>query len=124
MDENKIAVNRFQKLEVWRRAHELVLSVYAFSETLPETERYGLAPDLRRSAVSVPANIVVGFRRYDLCDRRRCYDRAQSALEELRYYFMLCRDLGFLTDYGRIEGQSERLARLIGGLKLPLSMET
>ena len=116
MDENTIVVNRFQQLEVWRRAHELVLSVYTFSAGLPETERFGLASELRRSALCVPSNIVAGSRLSDRRHRRCCYDKAQAALEELTYSFMLCRDLGFLADYGSIEGQSDRVHQLIGGL--------
>ena len=116
MEEKTIVVNRFQQLEVWRRAHELVLSVYAFSAVLPETERCGLVSELRRSALCVPRNIVAGSQFCDRCNSRRCYDNAQTALEELRYYFMLCRDLGFLADYGNIEGQSDRVYQLIGGL--------
>jgi len=57
------AARTFQDLLVWRKAHELVLAVYAFTAGFPKQETYGLSPQLRRAAVSIPANIAEGFRR-------------------------------------------------------------
>ena len=48
---------------MWRKAHQLVLAVYSFTKTFPKEETYGLALQMRRAAVSVPANIAEGFRR-------------------------------------------------------------
>jgi len=47
----------FQDLVVWQKAHQFVLSVYRYSESFPKNEIYGLTSQLRRSAVSIPANI-------------------------------------------------------------------
>ena len=47
----------FQDLVVWQKAHQFVLSVYLYSESFPKSELYGLTSQLRRSAVSIPANI-------------------------------------------------------------------
>ena len=51
----------FRDLVVWQKAHELVLAVYRFTESFPEREKYGLAHQMRRAAVSLPANIAEGF---------------------------------------------------------------
>jgi four helix bundle protein len=48
---------------VWRKAHQLVLAVYSFTAAFPKEETYGLALQMRRAAVSIPANIAEGFRR-------------------------------------------------------------
>ena len=53
----------FRDLLVWRKAHEFVLGVYRFTATFPKTETYGLALQMRRAAVSIPANIAEGFAR-------------------------------------------------------------
>lgn len=50
----------FRDLIVWQKAHQLVLEVYRFSSSFPKSETYGLSSQLRRAAVSVPANIAEG----------------------------------------------------------------
>jgi four helix bundle protein len=78
---------------VWRKAHELVLAVYSFTATFPKEETYGLAPQMRRAAVSVPANIAEGFRRRGKADKARYMNMAEASLEESRYD--LAQDLGY-----------------------------
>ena len=67
----KTPARTFQDLVVWRKAHELVLAVYSFTGVFPKQETYGLALQMRRAAVSVPANIVEGFRRRGKADKAR-----------------------------------------------------
>lgn len=85
----------FQDLVVWRKAHEFVLAVYAFTATFPKQETFGLALQMRRAAVSVPANIVEGFRRRGPADKARFMNVAEGSLEECRYYLILAHDLGY-----------------------------
>ncbi len=54
----------FQQLDAWKEAHKLVLLTYAITKGFPSDERFGLISQMRRSAVSVPANIAEGFKRY------------------------------------------------------------
>ena len=66
----------FQDLLVWQRAHGFVLEVYAFTAMLPKQETYGLALQMRRAAVSIPANIAEGFRRRGKADKARFLNMA------------------------------------------------
>jgi four helix bundle protein len=84
----------FQDVEVWRKAHAWVLKIYAFSARFPFDERFGLTSQLRRAAVSVPANFAEGFKKLGLADKVRFYNIAQGSLEECRYYLILAKDLG------------------------------
>ena len=77
----------FQRAEVWRKAHAFVLEAYRMTGCFPREEAYGLTSQLRRAAVSVPANIAEGYRRRTVADRLRFYNIAQGSLEECRYYF-------------------------------------
>ncbi len=85
----------FRDLQVWRRAHEFVLAVYAFTPCLPKYETYGLSQQMRRAAVSIPANIAEGFRKRGKADKARFMNIAEGSLEECRYYLILVSDLGY-----------------------------
>ena len=104
----------FQDLIVWQKGHEFVLSVYRHSELFPKTELYGLTSQMRRAAVSVPANIAEGFKKKTLADKARYMNIAQGSLEECRYYLILCKDL----DYGNTSDlmrQLEETSKLLEG---------
>jgi four helix bundle protein len=85
----------FTDLLVWQKSHQFVLEVYRASESFPRAELFGLTSQLRRAAVSIPANIAEGFRRSTLPDKLRLYNVAQGSLEECRYYLILTRDLNY-----------------------------
>ena len=85
----------FQDLIVWQKVHQFVLSVYSFTKKFPKEELYSLKSQLKRSAVSVPANIAEGFKKKGKADKIRYMNIAQGSLEESRYYIILANDLGY-----------------------------
>ena len=85
----------FEEVEVWRKAHAWVLTIYKFTEAFPKHELFGLTSQLRRAVVSVPANFAEGFKKRGLADKIRIYNIAQGSLEECRHYLILARDLGY-----------------------------
>ncbi len=85
----------FQDLVVWKKSHQLVLKLYRQTESFPSSELYGLTQQLKRAAVSVPANIAEGFRKRSRADKARYMNIAQGSLEETRYYLILAQDLGY-----------------------------
>jgi four helix bundle protein len=85
----------FRDLLVWQRAHELALAIYRMTADFPKHELFGLTSQLRRAAVSVPANFAEGFKRRGKADKARLYNIAQGSLEECRYYLILAQDLGY-----------------------------
>jgi four helix bundle protein len=86
----------FKDLAVWQKSHAVVLDVYKLTRKLPKEELFGLVSQMRRAAVSVPANIAEGFKRRGKPDKARHMNIAQGSLEELQYYFILCADLSYL----------------------------
>ena len=106
------AARSFRDLLVWRKAHEFVLAVYAFTAGFPRQETYGLALQMRRAAVSVPANIAEGFRRRGKADKARYMNMAEGSLEETRYYLILAQDLGY-GDTPKLASSLEEVSRLL-----------
>lgn len=102
----------FRDLLVWRKAHQFVLAVYAFTTVFPKQEIYGLSIQMRRSAVSIAANIAEGFRKRGKADKARFMNMAEGSIEEMRYYLILSQDLG----YGQTEmlmSSLEEVSRLL-----------
>ena len=85
----------FRELKVWQKAHELVLHMYKYSEQFPRTETYCLTTQLRRAAISVPANIAEGYKKKGKADKLRFFNIAQGSLQEVHYYLILSADLGY-----------------------------
>jgi four helix bundle protein len=102
----------FEDLVVWQKAHQVVLEVYRVTGTFPRQETYGLVSQLRRSAVSVPANVAEGFRRRGRADKLRFLNIAQGSLAESRYYLLLAQELGYAkTD--SVKKDLEEVSRLL-----------
>ncbi len=78
----KKPARKFEDLIVWRKAHHFVLNVYGITKKFPKTELYGLRSQLRRSAISIPANIAEGFKKKGKLDKVRILNIAQGSLEE------------------------------------------
>jgi len=85
----------FADLLVWQRPHQFVLGVYRFSELFLRNALFGLTSQLRRAAVSIPANIAEGFKRRGKLAKGRFLNISQASIEECRYYLILARDLNY-----------------------------
>ncbi|TVP63755.1 MAG: four helix bundle protein [Leptolyngbya sp. LCM1.Bin17] len=106
------AAKCFQDLIVWQKAHQFVLSTYVYSEGFPTNERYGLTSQLRRAAVSIPANIAEGFKRKTKPDKARMLNIAQGSLEECQYYLILAQDLGY-GEVSNLKYQLDQVSKLL-----------
>ena len=88
----------FRKLEVWRRAHELMLTVHPLASELRGGAYLSLKSQIVRSAMSIPANIVEGRAQRTDRDFSRFLGYAIASASELEYHLLAARDLGLLTD--------------------------
>ena len=103
---------KFQDLIVWQKAHQFVLAVYKITSAFPKSEIYGLTSQLRRSAVSIPANIAEGFKKRGRGDKGRFLNIAQGSLEDSRYYLLLTQDLGYY-DCSQVLEKIEEVSKLL-----------
>jgi four helix bundle protein len=102
----------FRDLIVWQRAHQFVLGAYNLSQGFPREEVYGLTSQLRRAAISIPANIAEGFKKKGRQDNARFMNIAHGSLEECRYYLILIADLGY-GDTVQLNQTLEEVSRLL-----------
>lgn len=122
--QNRLPAQNFQDLIVWQKAHQFVLRVYQLSKLFPREQQYGLTSQLRRAAISVPANIAEGFKKRGRADKVRFMNIAEGSLEECRYYLILTEDLGYgdsLKLREQLEGVSKLLGRYSAAIRTPVS---
>jgi len=104
---------RFTDLTVWQKAHSFVLSIYRQTTSFPKTEIYGLTSQLRRAAVSIPANIAEGFKKRSGAEKVRfIMNIAQGSSEECRYHLILANDLRYANTEG-LSNQLDEVSRLL-----------
>jgi four helix bundle protein len=110
----KTAARSFKDLIVWQKAHQFVLEIYRFTRSFPADERFGLTSQIRRAAVSVPANIAEGFPKRGPSDKARFFNIAQGSLEEVHYYLILAKDLDY-GDSAKLLNMYDEVGRLLNG---------
>ena len=88
----------FRDLTVWKKAHDLALTVYQITKDFPSDERFGLTSQLRRACVSIPANIAEGCGRGGDPELARFLQIAMGSASEVEYHILLAKDLGYLEE--------------------------
>jgi four helix bundle protein len=86
----------FEDLDVYQAARQFRKAIYAVARDLPEMEKYGLASQMRRAAVSLTNNIAEGHGRYHYPDQIRFMLQSRGSLEELADDLNVCLDESYL----------------------------
>src|SRR5208282_5923157 len=115
-------VKSFTDLEVWKRAHLVVLEVYRLTNPFPRSEQFGVVSQIRRAAYSIPANIAEGFGRRSTKELLQFLAISNGSLEELRYFLLLSRDLRYLSplDLEKLEKDLKAVALMLEALRQSL----
>ncbi len=90
-------IESFQDLVVWQKSMDLVTECYQLAHRLPANEHYGLASQMRRAAVSIPANISEGFGRWHSKEFVHFLLIANGSLKELETHLLIGKRLGFFS---------------------------
>jgi four helix bundle protein len=106
----------YKDLIVWQKAMVLVTEVYRITGCFPNEERFGLASQMRRAAVSVPSNIAEGQGRLTRGEFRQFLGIAKGSLMELETQLLIARNLAYLRDSEPLLSQLSEVARLLNGL--------
>jgi four helix bundle protein len=111
-------VRDFKKLRVWQHAHPLVMATYRATEEFPAREIYGLTAQMRRAATSIGSNISEACGKPSDADFSRYLSIAFGSSSELKYQFLLSRDLGYMPDavHDDLELQIDNVMRMLYGL--------
>ena len=109
----------FEKLEVWQKAIDYAEDIYRMTKGFPPEERFGMALQLRRAAVSISSNIAEGTSRASRVENARFVEIATGSVFETVSQSILSKRLGFLAepDFQRIYEAAGHQSRMLSGLR-------
>lgn len=111
-------VRDFRDLDVWNKGKDIALGVYRNTKTFPPEELYGLVSQMRRAAVSIPANIAEGFNRAHNKEYRQFLYVALGSCAELETHVEIAGELGYLgpPDRAQMLEQLDHETRMLRNL--------
>ncbi len=120
----------FEEMPVWQKAMDLSVGVFEITESLPKKEDYGLTSQIRRSALSVSANIAEAFGRKHTLDKLNFYYHSRGSLAETKSHLIYGNRINYFSEaevknlMDLIEHIWQELNRLISSLKKSNSTQT
>lgn len=114
-----MSVSNYENLIVFKKAHQLVLTVYKLIKKFPEDQKFLLSKQLFRSASSIPANIAEGFGRSTDKEKRRFLIISRGSAEETKYHLLLARDLDFISkiEYNNVINNITEIIKILNKLE-------
>lgn len=114
---------RYRDLVVWQKAMDLVVEIYRLSQDFPATEKFALASQIQRAAVSIPSNIAEGHARKSTGAFLNHLSIAAGSLAELETQIMLAERLGFCNEDTSLSllASTDEIGRMLTGLKTSLT---
>jgi len=103
-------------MKMWKDAMSLTIDIYIVTSKFPASEKYSLANQIRRSAVSVPSNIAEGAGRNSDKEFLHFLYISRGSLAELETQLILSSDLGYLKNIKDYLARMEEIRKMISGL--------
>ena len=118
-------MNNFRKLKIWIQSIDLATDVYDVTNQFPETERYGLTSQIRRSVVSISSNIAEGAGRQSEKEFSHFLNIAKGSCYELETQLLISKKLGFITEdeFTRIETELIRIEKMTYALVTKINQQ-
>ncbi|HXG82404.1 MAG TPA: four helix bundle protein [Pyrinomonadaceae bacterium] len=113
-----MSVDCYRDLIVWQKAMDLVVICYEITKGFPLNEVYGLTSQLKRAAVSIPANIGEGYGKHGLGEYIHFLGIAQSSLRETETLLLIAKRLNFISaeELNNALTLSTEISKMIAGL--------
>jgi four helix bundle protein len=107
-----------ERLDVWKKVIEFVIDVYRATESFPKDERFGLTSQLRRAAVSIPANIAEGAGRKSDKEFGYFLSNSQGSASEVETELLIASRLNYLEEpkYLALRSSLDDIGRMLTGL--------
>jgi len=112
-----------EDLDVFKLSHRLALKIYEITNNFPDHEKFGLISQMRRSAYSIPMNLLEGSHRLTTKEYRQFVGIARGSAGEMKYQLLLARDLKYVSNerYLNLIEKYERVSQMLTRLVQSLS---
>lgn len=112
----------YKDLIVWQKGIRLVTEIYKFTEKFPKSEMFGLTSQIRRAAVSIPANLAEGYARKHRAEYVQFVRIAFGSGAELETHLLIAQNLGFLEKKEAAEAEAllDEIMRMLNKLSSSL----
>ena len=116
-------LSSYRELRVWQKAIALTSDCCALADALPSAERFALAAQLRRAAVSIPANIAEGYGRNGRAEYVHHLGIARGSLYELETLVEIARMRDYISDdtIASLRGRTREVAAMLTRLRMRLA---
>jgi four helix bundle protein len=121
-----MTITNYKDLEVWQKAMELVVECYQITKGFPKNEAFGLAGQLQRAAVSIPANIAEGRARQHTREFIQHVSIAYGSLAEFETHVQIAERLNYIdkSQADDLMGKAAVIGRMLNGLRKSLEQKT
>ena len=118
MEQKGYKSRSYRDLEVWKLSIDFVKKVYQVTHNFPASEKFGLINQIRRAAVSIPANIAEGQGRNSIKEFKQFLAISLGSLAELETQLIIAKEIEYLTQNGldALLSPLDRIRKMIKGL--------
>ncbi len=106
----------YKELEVWKKAVDLVTSIYELCKALPKEELYSLSDQIKRSAISIPANIAEGSGRNTSKEFIHFLYISLGSAYELETHLIIGKNIGYFSDTNTLLKELNDIKKMLNGL--------
>ena len=108
-----------ERLDVWKKGIDFVVALYKTTETFPKDEKFGLTSQLRRAAVSIPANIAEGAGRKSHREFAHFLSNSQGSASEVETELLIASKLSYIDEksYASLRASLDEIGRMLTGLR-------
>ena len=108
----------YEDLDVFKKAHNLVLKIYQITENFPAKEQFRIVSQMIKAAYSIPANIAEGSSRNTTKEYLNYLFISRGSLNELKYFLKLSKDLNYVSEdtFKQFENKCNEVGKLLNGL--------
>ena len=111
-------IKDFKDLKVWQEGHNIAVKIYKSTRNFPKDEMYGLVSQMKRSVVSITANVAEGFGRYHFKEKIQFYYIARGSASELESEIMIAKDVGYMSqdEANSLKDSIVEIRKMLNGL--------
>ena len=105
----------FKEMNIWSEAMEIAVDIFRATEKLPRKEDFALTSQIRRSSLSISANIAEAFGRGHMLDKVNFYYFSRGSLSETQSHLEYGKRVGYFEE-NQIEVLDNKLEKVCAGL--------